>query len=314
MTRVDKTAALQARWAVAAMFLINGIVFGSWATEIPLVKEQLALSPAPLGIALLFVAFGALTSMPLTGVLVSRFGSRLVLHVTAVAFALLLPLPTVAPNFPLLCAVLFAFGGAGGAMDVAMNAHGVAVERRLQAPIMSSLHGMWSLGGLFGAGAGGLLLAFLPVAPQRWLVVVIVLVLAGWALPRLLPPGADVGEQRARFVLPSRDTLLLGSLTLGAYMCEGAILDWSAVFLRDELRSPAALVGAGFAVFSGAMALGRFVGDRLRRRYGGRAVLRGGAILAAASLGFGLMSGSPLAAVLGFARSEERRVGKECRL
>ena len=145
-----------ARLASLAAFFVNGSVFGVWATQIPAIKDHLDLSPGVLGVALLCLAAGALTAMVGTGALLGRVGSAPVIRVTALLFAAILPLPALMPDLLSLCAVLLLFGAAGGTMDVAMNAHGALVERQLGRPIMSSLHGMWSLGGLFGAGAGGL--------------------------------------------------------------------------------------------------------------------------------------------------------------
>ncbi|PWC36642.1 MFS transporter [Azospirillum sp. TSO35-2] len=281
---------------------MNGTVFGVWATQIPLLKSRLDLSAAVLGVALLFLAVGALTAMVASGPLLGRLGSAPVTRVTALLFAGLLPLPALVPDVVTLCVVLALFGASGGTMDVAMNAQGALVERRLGRPIMSSLHGMWSLGGLTGAGLGGLLLPLMPPAAQAGLVsaglVVLFLVLQG----RMLP---DRNASGGGLVLPDRKTLLLGLLAALSFMSEGAVLDWSAIHLREDLGAAASLAGMGFAVFCGAMAVGRFGGDRLRHRFGGATLMRGGGLLATAGLGLvlaaGLLAGgSPLLAIVGF--------------
>ena len=141
----------RARWAIAVVFLVNGTVFGSWAPHIPLVQERLALGPALLGAALLATAVGALCAMVLTGAVIARVGSAPVTKASAVMMCACLPLAALAPSLGWLVAALALLGAANGAMDVAMNAHGVVVERRLERPIMSSLHGMFSLGGMAGA-------------------------------------------------------------------------------------------------------------------------------------------------------------------
>lgn len=289
-----------ARWATIAAFFLNGTVFGVWATQIPVIKDHLDLSPGVVGLALLCLAAGALTAMIGTGALLSRVGSAPAVRVTALLFCLLLPLPALMPDIAALCATLFLFGAAGGTMDVAMNAHGALVERHLGRPIMSSLHGMWSLGGLFGAGGGGLLLQVLPPVAQSGLIAGAVLALFLAVQSRLLPSSADTSAAPSGLSLPSRDTLLLGLLTFLAFMSEGAILDWSAIYLREDLGGAATVAALGFAVFSGAMAVGRFCGDRLRQRFGGVTLVRTGAMLAFAGLALALIGGGPVVAVVGF--------------
>ena len=289
-----------ARWATITAFFLNGTVFGVWATQIPVIKDHLDLSPGVVGLALLCLAAGALTAMIGTGALLSRVGSAPAVRVTALFFCLLLPLPALMPDVVALCATLFLFGAAGGTMDVAMNAHGALVERHLGRPIMSSLHGMWSLGGLFGAGGGGLLLQLLPPVAQSGLIAGAVLALFLAVQSRLLPSSADTSAEPSGLALPGRDTLLLGLLTFLAFMSEGAILDWSAIYLREDLGGAATVAALGFAVFSGAMAVGRFCGDRLRQRFGGVTLVRTGAMLAFAGLALALLGGGPVVAVVGF--------------
>ncbi|CAO3352446.1 MFS transporter [Azospirillum melinis] len=291
-----------ARWATVAAFFLNGTVFGVWATQIPLLKNRLDLSPAVLGAALLCLAVGALTAMIASGPLLGRLGSAPVTRVTALLFAGLLPLPSLVPDVMTLCIVLALFGASGGTMDVAMNAQGALVERRMGRPIMSSLHGMWSLGGLAGAGLGGLLLPLMPPAAQAGLVSAGLLALFLALQGRFLP---DRNAGGGGLVLPDRKTLLLGLLAAMAFMGEGAILDWSAIHLRDDLGAPASIAGMGFGVFCAAMAAGRFSGDRLRHRFGGATLMRAGGLLATAGLGCVLAGGivaggAPVLAMVGF--------------
>lgn len=304
MTRengADPASIPRARWAVAAVFLANGAAIGSWAPHIPLLKERLGLSPGLLGLALLAMAAGALIAMPLAGIVIARRGSAPVASVAGLLFCALLPLPVLAPGLTSLSLALVLFGAANGAMDVAMNAHGVAVERRLGRPVMSSFHAMYSLGGLVGAAAGGALLIVMPAAIHAMataVLLVAVMVLAG---RHLLPGAADTGLSGSTFALPGRGTLALGLLAFLAYMSEGAILDWSAVYIRESLNAGTTLAAAGFAAFSATMALGRFFGDGLRARFGSSGLARASALLAAGGLGLGLVMTDPLAVVAGFA-------------
>lgn len=292
----------RARWAVTALFFIHGGVFGTWAAQIPLVKDRLGLSPEVLGTALLCLAIGALAAMTGAGALSHRVGSATLVRISGVLFCLFLPLPALVPGLGTLVAALFLLGAAGGVMDVAMNTHGAQVESALGRPIMSSLHGMWSLGGLAGAGAGGALLTVLPplaqVTVMAGFLLAVLLVAQAWLLPvRSTPAARDTGGPWR----PGPGTVLLGVLTMLAFMSEGAVLDWSAIYLRDELGGMAGLAGLGFAAFCGTMALGRFLGDGLRRRYGGLTLLRAGGLLAAAGLGLALLMPHPVPAAAAFA-------------
>jgi MFS family permease len=294
-------ALLRARHAVSVVFLANGAVFGSWAPQLPLVQERLGIGPAVLGGALLAMALGALCAMLVAGAVIARFGSAPVTRASGIALCLALPTACLAPNLALLVAALALLGAANGMMDVAMNAHGVAVETRLQQPIMSSLHGMFSLGGLIGAGLGAAALAFISPAAHALAAGILLAALAALASRWLLPGRIDVGDTGPHFALPSRAALVLGALAFLVLMTEGAALDWSAIWLKGELGASPTLAGMAFAAFSGAMALGRFGGDRLRRRWGATALVRGSTLLAAAGLGFAVLVATPAAAILGFA-------------
>lgn len=294
-------AVARARWALAFVFLINGSVIGSWAPHIPLIKERLALDPALLGTALLGMAVGGLLAMPLTGGLVARFGSAAVTRAALLLCAPALLLPVLAPSLPALMLALMLFGATHGVVDVAMNAHGVAVERRLGRPVMSSYHGMFSLGGLLGAGLGGLVLGMTTPSAHALLVALGCTAASLAVLPGLLPSSIDVGASGPAFVRPRRGTLGLGALAFLALMGEGAILEWSGVFLREDLATSPSFAALGFAAFSAAMAIGRFSGDALRARVGAVRLSRASGVLAAGGLATGLALGSPWAALAGFA-------------
>jgi hypothetical protein len=247
------------------------------------------------------MAAGALVAMPLTGPVVARFGSALAVRVTTPLLLAALFLPILAPSPHALMLGLFVFGGLNGSMDVAMNAHGVAVESRLKRPVMSSFHGMWSLGGLLGAGLAALLLPALSPLAHIGVVTAALLIAAIVALAFLLPAGADGGVPGSAFALPTRATIGLGALCFLAMTTEGAVIDWAALHLRNSLDLGAGLAASGFAAFSAAMAIGRFLGDSLRSRFGGVTMVRGGAVFAATGLTIALIVPQPLIAILGFA-------------
>ncbi len=293
---------LLAQAGVAAVFFLNGFGYGSWVPRIAEIQAGLGMSEGELGVALLMAAVGALLAMPLAGAAAHRYGSRRVTALSVVAFALGLPAIALAPAAFALGGVLLLFGAAFATLDVAMNAQGVAVERRLGRPIMSSLHGMFSLGGMAGAGATALVagagVGMLPHLAAIGLLVA----LPGVAACRLmLPAAAEGGAAGPGFARPTRALLVPGLAALASLLAEGSIADWSAVYLSKSLGAGTSMAAAAFAAFSLAMAAGRFSGDRLVARLGGDRVVRAGGALAAAGLGLTLLIGDPAVAILGFA-------------
>jgi len=289
------------RLATFFVFAINGSMIGTWIAHIPWLQDHLGVSKATLGLCLLCMAAGALVSMPLTGHILDRYSSASVTRAAALSFCLLLPLPLLATSPYVLGAVLFVFGASNGAMDVSMNAHGVAVERQLPRPIMSSLHGGWSLGGFASAGlvvattAGG-------VDPRlESLLVGVALWLASLLVTRRLGSASAHSRAGAGFALPSRAVMLIGGLCFFVMMTEGAIGDWSGIYLRHDAGASAAEAAMAFTGFSLGMALGRLGGDALNQHLGAGRLLRGGMALVAIALAGVLLIGEPVPAVIGFA-------------
>ena len=291
----------RARWAVAFVFLANGMTIGAWAAHIPLVKERLGISHAALGLSLLAMALGALIAMPLAGPVIARLGSAAVTRAATIGFLVTFALPILAPSPLLLAAALLFFGAANGVLDVAMNAHGVMVEQRLGKPVMSSFHGMFSLGGLLGAGLAAALLPIMPPLAHAMLQTGIAVALGLTPLFFLLPGAADSGNGEPAFALPTRATVGLGLLAFLALTSEGAVLDWSALHLKDSLDLGAGMAATGFAAFSATMAAGRFAGDFLRGHIGSVTLVRASAFLSAAGLAVALVAPWPALAILGFA-------------
>ena len=282
------------------MFVINGAVVGCWVAQIPFLQERFDLSNAALGLVILAPAIGAIVATLVAGQAIARHGSARVLRFAAPACAALLALPLLAPSPALTAAALLTLGAGAGAMDVSMNAQGVAVEQAGRRPIMSSLHAGWSLGGMLGSGSVALATAAgveprvqLPIAAA--LLIVLVLAFVG----RVGPGSARAEAAAAGFVLPGRGVLVLAVLALLIMVMEGAMADWSGVYLRRELGAEASLAALGFGALSLGMLLGRLVGDRLNARLGSVAMLRGGALLAGVALAIALLVSQPVLALLG---------------
>ncbi|HTW27700.1 MAG TPA: MFS transporter [Acetobacteraceae bacterium] len=292
------------RWATLALFLGNGIAIGTWAGAIPRLQHALALSPARLSLALLAFAAGAVIAMPLAGRLASRVGAGRLAIAAAFLLAVALMLPAMAPDLPLLVAAAVAMGIANGSMDVAMNARASEVERRRGRPLMSSFHAGFSLGGLAGAAAAGSLAgAGLGLAACLAVGAAVDAGLAGLAAPwigneRHAPAARGPGRG---FAWPSAAMLGLCAAAVLCMMTEGAMMDWSAVYLVRVAGAGAGAAAFGYAAFSMAMAAGRLAGDRVVGAFGAPRVARTGGLLAASGLALAVLVPVPAAGIAGFA-------------
>ncbi len=259
-----------ARVHVSLLFLVNGFLIGNWAPKIPEFAERLLLDEGQLGVMIAVFGMGALVTMPMTGVVIARIGPVFAVRLTALVAASTLLWVTLAPNHGLAALSLFVFGGSIAGMDVAMNAVAVEVERRRGAPIMSSCHGFWSLGGLFGAVAGGYLLQYAGVMQHTLFVTAISLALVGFVLLGLRLEDAQAEAEQPQPIRFPRTLLpyMIGLLALFSAMPEGVVIDWSALYLRQELNADAFVSGLAFGAFSAAMATVRFFGDPVRKRLG----------------------------------------------
>ncbi|WP_309049475.1 MFS transporter [Streptomyces sp.] len=287
----------RARFAVAAVFCVHGAVTGSFATRIPWIQEHAGVSAGQLGLALAFPALGASLAMPLAGAVAHRLGARTALRVLLALWTMSLILPSLAPNIWGLCAALFVYGATSGMSDVAMNALGVETENRLGRSIMSSLHGMWSAGALVGSAAGTVAAHLGGDARIHHLLAALTLTALGLLFCQGvldLRSAADE-EPPPRFALPPKSALVIGAIGFCGVFAEGASLDWSAVYLRDELGSSAGLAAASTTAFALTMAVARLVGDRVVDRFGAVRTVRVGGV--AATLGGVLVVLAPHAAV-----------------
>lgn len=302
------------RGATTAFFTIDGFIFASWAVRIPAVKEQTAASPAALGLALLGASAGAVATMTISGALCRRFGSeRLTVTAAALLCASLL-LPPLATSAPALGLALAVFGIGYGGLNVAMNSVAVDLVAALRRPVMPSFHAAWSFGGLAGASLGGLLAPHL--SPLRHLALVALLGLAvtavcGRTLLRRRVPGTPTGgqddEPGSAVAAPGlsaglwRVVLLFGLIALCSSYGEGAIGDWGALHLRQDLGAGPGLAAAGYAAFALAEACGRLAGSSLLERLGQTRVLVLGGLTASAGMLAAALAPGLAVALAGFA-------------
>lgn len=298
--RVDRPDG-SARMAVSALFFANGLMIGSWAPKLPALMARLGIGEGTAGMVVLMLGLGSLLVMPVFGAMTARHGSARAVRISALLALPTLLLMSVAPNLLLVAGAVLLFGGFLGGMDVAMNANAVAVERKRRHAIMSSCHGFWSLGGVVGAGLGGIALSSLGELAHAILATLIFGAVLGFALPRMLRDAPDAREAKAPLRLPrSPLPYIIGFMALCCMVPEGAILDWAAVYLQREMGASLSLAGWGFAACAATMAMMRFLGDFLRQKLGAVSMLRISAVVAIAGLGIAGMAPGPVMAIIGF--------------
>jgi MFS family permease len=302
---MTRTEALIGRWAVAVMFAANGFVMGAWAPQIPLLLPRHDIDKATLGLLILGLGIGAVGAMLFAGRLIARHGSVGVLRIFALTMSFALPMVVFAPSLAVLAVAMAVLGALIGCMDVAMNANAVEVERRLGRAIMSSSHGFWSLGGFVGGSVGAAIVAYHGAEVQA----VIVGVIAGLMVLAVMPflrgeapaPVVPNASSQPPVLFPREAALwILGAMALFSMVPEGAVLDWAALYLRQDMGSDAFRSGLAFALFSGAMAIMRFAGDSVRNRFGAVMTLRASGMIAATGMMLAAMAPNDTAAIAAF--------------
>lgn len=290
------------RAAVALLFFLNGLVIGAWAPKIPFFSQALGLTELMLGVMIFVFGVGSLVLMPIAGMQIARYGSRRVVEVTTLLFIPTIVLVTLVDNIWTGAIAIFLFGGLTGAMDVAMNANAVEVERNMRRSIMSSCHAFWSLGGLCGAATGGFLIASLGVTGHVLLLAAVCVVLFVVARPMILADAPHPSDEPAKAKLPMTPLpWLIGTIALFCMIPEGTVLDWSALYLRNELNATTEMSGFAFAAFSFTMAVCRFAGDFVRDRFGAVKTLRFCGVAAIIGLVMAGQANSVTLALIGFA-------------
>jgi MFS family permease len=287
------------RLATFLMFVVNGVVIGTWVAAIPTTKAGLGASGADFGLALLFAPLGALIAQQITGQLLVRVSSQRMLAVSALVLPWLVVLPIGAPSLPLLAAGLFVFGYVNTTMDVSMNAHGVALEDGGGRSIMSRLHAGWSLGGIIGPIGIAITLALgLPPVAEA-LVVASALFLLALYTARHLGTGTVRTEGARGLHLPARAVLPLAALIVLIAFVEGGLTDWGGVYLGEGVGAGESFAAMAFAAFSLGLFAGRTGGDWAKDRIGSIRLTQLGMLLAAGAIAAFLIVADPWVGLLG---------------
>lgn len=270
-----------------AIFFISGFSAASWAPLVPILRERLFIEEDLLGMLLLCVGIGSLLTMPIAGTLASKFGCRKVLTVASIFISAMLLLLCKVSNFWLTVPIVLLFGGIMGCIDVVMNIQSVVVEKAVKHQIMSGMHAMYSVGGFIGAGLFGVWVGFLKLTPFQSTIIsvlIIFLLLMKYSKHFIVESG---GEKNDKLIaVPKGILIFIGLIAMFSYLVEGAIMDWSGVFLTITKGFDISVAGVGFAMFSASMLLMRFVGDSLVQKFGARFIILGGCVIAFAGFLF----------------------------
>ena len=287
--------------AISLYFFFAGLIFSSWASRIPDVKDMFALNEAELGAILFMLPLGALLALPVAGWVVHRLGSKLASVSSLFLYIVLLFLISKAHSVLSMSIVLFLFGVIGNFANIAMNTQGLSVQQLLKKPILSLLHAMWSLGAFLAAAITGWTMSLGYSMEIHFGMIAIAAAVVALFFSFSLIKDAAADHPQKVFALPNRGLLLMGIICFCVAMSEGAMADWSSLYYRQVVHELSKVSTVGYTAFALCMALGRFFGDRLLQAFGYSTVLKLNGILVCIGMSLALAINSPGAVIIGFA-------------
>lgn len=288
------------RFAVAAFFFIAGISFASWASRIPDISRALNLHEGALGAVLFALPIGSMCSLPLSGWLVAKLGSRKVATISGLIYPTILICLGFSNTVPLLTITLFFFGLFGNMMNISVNTQAVGVEAMYNRSIMATFHGVWSLAGFTGAAVGTILISqgFDPY--QHFIGIASVMICMALFSQKYILPYDQYHPDQPIFAKPDANLLKLGLIAFCCMAAEGTMFDWSGIYFQKVVQAPKNLTTLGYAAFMSTMAGGRFLGDRLVTRFGRKNILLGSGSVIATGLLTAVIFPSLVTATAGF--------------
>ncbi len=287
------------RIAVGAMFFMAGLSFSSWASRIATVQQDMGLSDAALGAVLFALPVGLMCSLPFSGWIITKIGSRKLLISALLVYSVALVTLGLAQNPFQLIICLICFGFSSNAVNISVNTQAVITEGLYKRPILASFHGLWSLAGFTGAGVGTFMIAN-HVAPYRHFILMMAVIMIGVIIAARYLKDDKVANAGPVFVMPDSSLIKLGVIAFCSMICEGAMFDWSVIYFKKVVLAPTALVGVGFTAFMLTMAGGRFFADKFAHRYGLKRTLQVSGTLTATGLLFAVTFPHVYTAIAGF--------------
>jgi len=289
------------RIAISAFFFVAGLTFATWASRIPDIKDKLQLSDAGLGIVLFALPVGQILSLPISALLISKYGSRVIVISTALLYPFTLVLLSIASTTWQLVFTLFFFGFWANSLNIAMNTQAVGLEKYYGRSIMASFHGLWSLACFAGAAMASFFVSNGLSPMVHFLIVSAVTAMVVFAAYKYtLPKAESETKSQSLFTMPDKSLLILGLIAFCCMLCEGAMADWGGVYFKKVVEAPAALTTIGYVAFTCTMATGRFVGDWLVTKYGVKPLLQLSGIMIMAGLLIAVFVPQIIAATTGF--------------
>lgn len=290
------------RIAISIYFFFLGFLFSSWASRIPDIKDRYDLNDAELGSLLFMLPLGALCSLPLSGWMIARAGSKNMSLATLLLYVMALFAIPLVKTIGLLSVVLFCFGFLGNLGNISLNAQGIAIQHQIQKSILSSLHAMWSVGAFTAAAFTDWMMEEERTMESQYMIILLVtatIILGLFAV--LIKDPAISGEKQKVFAIPNRALLFLGLICFCVAMSEGAMADWSSLYYRQIINQPHVVSAMGYTAFALFMSIGRFLGDPLIERWGYKTVLKGNGMLIAVGMVLSLSTSIPSLVIIGFA-------------
>lgn len=290
------------RIAITVYFFLLGFVFSSWASHIPDIKDKFSLNDAELGSILFMLPLGALCSLPFSGLLVAKIGSRWMSILSLIIYVLTLLGISLANTTLLLSIILFLFGMFGNFGNISLNAQGISIQHYIKKSILSSLHAMWSVGAFTAAALTDWVMEEEITQQEHYFFIAIVMCLMTLPLFFSLVKDPEQSNKNQKiFAWPTKALLLLGLICFCGAMSEGTMADWSSLYYRQVINQPHVASALGYTAFALFMSIGRFVGDPLIERWGHGTILKANGILIAIGMITALVSTIPALVMVGFA-------------
>lgn len=293
-----KTSSTQV--AISVYFFICGLIFSSWASRIPAIKDYFSFNEAELGAVLFTLPLGALSALPLSGWIVHKFGSKKISFFSLIFYSISLISISISTSITALSIALFLFGFIGNLANISMNTQGLSIQKLLNKPILSNLHAMWSIGAFLAAAIGGWTMKVDFTTSVHFLIIAFIGMISCFSLIKWLVKDQQHDQSQKIFALPTKELTLLGLICFCVAMSEGAMADWSSLYYRMALQDLQKISTTGYTAFAFSMAIGRFLGDRLVLALGYKRVLAINGLFILVGMSLSLVFQSPLIVIIGF--------------